>query len=84
LGSFVKISIPMQLKKLGRENDGCITLTPTPTINRSILQRAVELVAVEEAYKNYIKVGSGLKLSNDATLAHDGYVFNSSECLWQV
>jgi hypothetical protein len=84
LGAFIKMSIPCQLQRLGQENDSCITLTPTPCLNRSILSRALEMVAVEDGCKNFCKFRSGLKLTNDTVLEHDGYVFNRSECLWQV
>ncbi len=87
LGTFVCVSIPNQLKQLGRESIGDITLTPAPSVNRFLLSRALELVATEDNCKNYLKLAggaNGVKLRDGSVLREAGYIINSSDCLWQV
>jgi hypothetical protein len=85
IGTFIAVSIPNQLKHLGRQNVNGITLQPPESRNRYIYSRAQELVEEEDGHKNYIKIAPGMKLKDGSLTPVEGsYVFNSSSSLWQV
>ena len=89
LGIFCNSSIPRQLldatEDLGKDP---ITLKPPGRVNRAVLDRASDMLYTEKEGKvtktNYFKVQSEFTLKGQRRVGLNGYVFNSSDHLWQA
>jgi hypothetical protein len=89
LGVFCHHSIQQQLldavEDVGKEP---ISLTPPGRVSRYVLGRAVVLLDSEKDDKlllsNYFKVSPNFLLKTEKRVGVHGYVFNSSDHLWQA
>ena len=84
IGVFCHESIGKQLRdasaNAGQEP---ITLVAGGTVSREVYLRAKEMVYVETGFSNFFKVSKIFKLGRIGVVGVDGYIFNSSNHLWQ-